>query len=128
MSNSRILIVEDDFTNIAVIKHYIKNNYSVDIAYQAEEAVEKVKKAKYDAILMDIRLKGNRDGISLMKEIRKIEYYKECPIAAITGYSFREDRERFLSEGFSNYLSKPFNKKELENLLEEMTGYLPVLK
>ena len=60
------------------------------------------------------------EGIELTRIIRKIEMYKKTPIVAVTAYASDEDRKKFLSKGMSHYISKPFMKQELINLLDSI--------
>jgi CheY-like chemotaxis protein len=76
-----------------------------------------VRKEKYDMILMDINLKDSLGGIELLKEIRKINQYQETPIIAITGYTSSMDQDIFMKEGFTGFLAKPFNQKQLRNVI-----------
>ncbi len=115
--NSQLLLVEDDKVNIDVINLFLRDYCSVEHSMSALEALEKVKSKKYDAILMDINLKG-MSGLDAVKMIRQLDDYKDTPVVAVTAYAMAGDRKRFLSQGCSHYLAKPFTKKELIELLE----------
>lgn len=117
MKNSQLLLVEDDKVNVDVINLFLRDYCSVDHSMSALEALEMVKVKKYDAILMDINLKG-MSGLDAVKQIRQMEEYKNTPVVAVTAYAMAGDRKRFLSGGCSHYLAKPFSKKELIELLE----------
>jgi CheY-like chemotaxis protein len=71
---------------------------------------------------MDINLGGGIDGIETMKEIRKLKGFDKVPIIAVTGYAALGDRERFLGEGFDEYLPKPFNREEMHRVLRKVLG------
>jgi len=79
-------------------------------------ALEKMKRKKYDAILMDINLGAGPNGISVAKQVRLLENYKDTPIIAVTGYTMQGDREKLLSNGCTHYLAKPYDKKTLLRL------------
>jgi CheY-like chemotaxis protein len=98
----------------------LKGKYDFDIARSADEALMKVKQNSYRAILMDINLKNDTDGVQLTKLIRQLNGYGEIPIAAITAYALGKDREAFLSHGMTHYLSKPFSKNDLLELISRM--------
>ena len=115
--DSHLLLVEDDRINVDVINLFLRDYCNVDHSVSALEAIEKVKEKKYDAILMDINLKG-MSGLDAVKQIRQIEEYKDTPVVAVTAYAMAGDKKRFLSQGCSHYLAKPFSKKELIELLE----------
>jgi PAS domain S-box-containing protein len=111
----KILVTEDDRVNQIVISRMLTEcGYSVDIAENGFEALEKVKRNAYDIILMDIQMPG-MDGIEATKRIR--ETNKVIPILAITAYALHGDREKFLSQGMDGYISKPI---KLEKLIEEI--------
>ncbi len=119
-TNYKILYVEDDEYSIDVVSIMLRGLYSLEFAKNAEEAIEKVKAKKYDAILMDINLRKGLDGVQLTKLIRKLPEYKDSPIIALTAYAMEKEKQEFLSNGLSHYLSKPFRKKDLVDLLNSI--------
>jgi CheY-like chemotaxis protein len=69
---------------------------------------------------MDINLKGI-DGVETLKQIRKLDnHYSNIPVIAMTAYAMSGDREKFLSLGFTHYISKPFDRSQLLMLLKEI--------
>ena len=125
--NLRILLVEDDELNADIILSYLNPLCAVDYVSDGETAVSYCKTQRYDAILMDINLKG-MNGIEAMEKIRKQdEYYLGVPVIAVTALAMMGDREKLLDAGFDNYLSKPFERKELINTISD-TLKSPVLK
>ena len=70
---------------------------------------------------MDINLGPGTDGIQAMLEIRKLSGYQNIPIVALTGYASIGDRDRLISLGFSEYLSKPVMKDVLLGLIADLT-------
>lgn len=118
--NYQILYVEDDPAAIDVVSLMLRGIYSLDFARNADEALEKVKAKKYDAILMDINLRRGLDGIQLTQIIREMPEYKETPIIALTAYAMEKEKQEFLSKGLSHYLSKPFRKNDLLLLLQNI--------
>lgn len=119
-SNYNLLYVEDDPAAIDVVTLMTRDMYNLDFAKNAEEALEKVKNKKYDAILMDINLRRGMDGIQLTQLIREIPEYKNIPIIALTAYAMEREKQEFLSKGLSHYLSKPFRKNDLLLLLQSI--------
>ena len=115
-----ILYVEDDQASIDIVSIMLKGKYKFDIARNADEALVKVKQTSYKAILMDVNLQNDTDGVQLTKLIRQINGYNNIPVAAITAYALDKDKETFLSQGMTHYLSKPFSKAELLDLISEM--------
>ena len=112
MDNSKIhiLIIDDDEKIRDLLKQYLKNNnFFVSTAINASDAEEKLKIIKFDLAIIDIMMPG-KDGLQLTKEIReKID----LPIILLTAKGEPEDRVRGLELGAEDYLSKPFEPKEL---------------
>jgi PAS domain S-box-containing protein len=111
----RILLAEDDAVNQMVISRILaESGHEIDIANNGIEAVKKVKDNKYDLILMDIQM-PEMDGIEAVRRIRRLERedVKHIPIIALTAYALKGDRERFLSMGMDDYLSKPVTMDKL---------------
>ncbi len=114
----KILYVEDDEISVKYVKTVTKNLYTIDTAKDSDEALNKIKQHKYDAILMDINLRRGMDGIELTKVIRKINGYQTTPIIAITAFAMGREKEEFLARGMTHYLSKPFVKQQLFEVIE----------
>lgn len=114
----RLLLVEDDEFSQKVISLILESVYTIDIAADADAALEMVKSHVYDGLLLDINLRHGIDGVDLMELLRKRPEYKETPIIAITAFAADHDRDEFLSRGFSYYMSKPFTRAELMHLIE----------
>ncbi len=115
--NLRILIVDDDPTSIFLVERILGKQFFIDPVNNASDAIEKVKENKYTLILMDINLGKSKNGIYATSEIRKLEDYKNTPIIAMTAYAMAGDREEFISRGCTDYISKPFTKDELINII-----------
>ena len=112
-----ILYVEDDQISAQVVTYMIANLYDIDIAKSAEEAIELTSKKQYKAILMDVNLKKGMDGVQLTQFLREKPYYDKVPIIALTAYAATKDRDEFLAKGMNYYISKPFRKVELLEVL-----------
>jgi len=109
----RILLAEDNATNQIVVSHALeKAGCDVDIAHNGREAVNFAASRSYDCILMDISM-PEMDGLEATEEIRAATRNQRSPIIALTAYSLRGDREKFLKSGMDDFLSKPVEKDEL---------------
>jgi PAS domain S-box-containing protein len=122
MSNEipTVLLVEDNDLNITLSKLYLKYNYNVEHASNAYTALRMINEKKYSAILMDINLGDGMNGVDALFEIRKNIEYQKTPVIALTGYAIGIDEQNLLSCGFTGYLSKPFEKSQLLNILDEV--------
>lgn len=122
--SGNILVVEDNSANQYLIEVILKKfNIDFEIANDGIEAIEKFENSKYDLILMDENM-PNMSGSEATKEILKIEEelnLKHTPIVALTANAIKGDRERFLSLGMDDYISKPIKK---DNFLSVLNKFL----
>lgn len=110
-----ILVVEDDKASQMVIYNVLKRNGHIcDVVGDGQKALKMVENKRYDLIFMDIQMPV-MDGVETTKIIRKLEKKddKHVPIIALTAYALKGDREKFMSVGMDDYISKPFNINEL---------------
>ncbi|MBI2419779.1 MAG: response regulator [Ignavibacteriales bacterium] len=116
----RVLLVEDNPENRDVITYFIKNVCLVDSALDGPTSIEMAKAGQYDVILMDINLGLGMNGMEATKQIRQISGYETIPIVAVTAYAMVGDREIFLNAGCTHYISKPFTRQEILELLKKV--------
>ncbi|MEI7596076.1 MAG: PAS domain S-box protein [Bacteroidota bacterium] len=117
-----ILIVEDDGINQMYLKSFLSDQgFIVDGAFNGIQAVEKFKSNKYDVILMDGQM-PKMDGFEATKIIRDLdkENNNKIKIIAITGYAIKGDKEKFISAGMDEYITKPINEKELLDTISKL--------
>lgn len=118
----RVLYVEDDLVAHDLVTRLSKGICEIEHAANSNEAVTKTNEYHYNAILMDINLGKGADGIETLQIIRKDEVYANTPVIAVTAYAMLGDKERYLSAGFSGYISKPFERDEFLKLLHSLVG------
>lgn len=107
----KILIVEDETELAKAVKTILTfYNYEVAVAYNGEEAVNCVKQNVFDVILMDIMM-PIKGGIETLKEFREMGVH--TPVILLTAKSQIDDKVEGLDAGANDYLTKPFDKKEL---------------
>ena len=107
----RILVVEDEKDLNKIITKYLKkSNYSVDSAYNGEEALDYIFSVEYDAIILDIML-PKLDGFEVLKKARAKGI--KSPVLFLTARERVEDRVKGLDYGADDYLIKPFAFEEL---------------
>lgn len=122
--DARILVTDDTKMNIVVVRSLLKRTgIRMDFAYNGEEAIKLSEENRYDVILMDQRMPG-MDGAEAMKRIRAQENGKNAgtPVICLTADAIRGAKDRYLAEGFDDYLSKPVKGRVLEQML---AAYLP---
>ena len=118
----RILIVEDDQISREAMDRQLRKYFQIDLAKDGKEAIELFSQNDYQLIITDINLGIGKNGIEVMKEIRNTEIGKTIPVIAITAYANFGDRESFLSAGFDNYISKPYQTDELLRCIIDSTN------
>jgi hypothetical protein len=113
----KVLIVEDDETNILYLSEILKRmNTNVLVAEDGVEAIKKCKSDKdINLVLMDIKL-PKMNGYDASKEIKKIR--PKLPIIAQTAYAMINEKEKCLDAGCDEYLAKPINKNDLISILQ----------
>ena len=105
-----ILVVDDDDRIRNLLKEYLNdNNFMISTAQDANDAKTKLKHFKFDLIVLDVMMPG-QDGYSLTKEIRT---KNNQPIILLTAKGEVENRIKGLEFGADDYISKPFEPKEL---------------
>ncbi len=115
LSDKSILIVEDQEFNLLIVRQILEPyGCRIDNAFNGKEAIKKFTDNNYDLILMDIQMPV-MDGIETTRFIRDHMPYPKSgiPIIALTAHAIKGDREKYLNLGMNNYLSKPFQAREL---------------
>ena len=111
----QILLVEDNLINQKVASYTLtKQGANVEIANHGKEAIVMLEKKKYDVILMDIQM-PEMDGFETTRYIRNSiqESISTTPIIAMTASALVSERAKCLASGMNDYISKPFQAKEL---------------
>ena len=122
--DAHILIVDDTRINLTVAVNLLKNTMiKIDTATSGSEAVVKAENTKYDVIFMDQRM-PKMNGTEALQRIRSTENgaSQNVPVVCLTADAVIGAKERYLSEGFSDYLTKPIDNYALEKILIK---YLP---
>lgn len=113
----KVLVVDDNMVNVKLAKRLLENyNIIVDMSTSGRDAIEKVKENKYDIIFLD-HMMPELDGIATLKLLKE-KYNDLPPIIALTANSYGGLREKYISYGFNDYISKPINVKELSKMLD----------
>ncbi len=122
--DAKVLIVDDTKLNIMVAVSLLKaTEVAIDTALNGQEAVRLASLNEYDVILLDQRMPG-MDGTETLKVIRELPEKKnaDTPIICLTADAIRGAKERYMAQGFTDYLTKPVEGEALENMLLK---YLP---
>ncbi len=113
-----ILVAEDNENNQIVLQRMLERlGYRADIVGDGQEVLQTLKQRPYDVVLMDIQM-PNLDGVATTQLIHEQCPQTKCPtIIAMTAYALKGDRERYLSLGMDDYISKPIAINELVTAL-----------
>lgn len=121
---AKILVVDDVEMNLKVTKNYLKQTKAkVDTAGSGEECLRKIRREKYDIIFLDHMMPG-MDGIETLRAINDSDNHLnvKTPVIVLTANAVVGAKEKYLKEGFTDYLSKPIREEEL---MEMLRTYLP---
>jgi len=114
---ANILVAEDHAVNQMLFKTILENmGHSVDISNNGLEAVSAVKSKSYDVIFMDVQM-PEMNGYEATIEIRKLG--SETPIIAVTASAIKGEKEKCMSVGMTDFLTKPFKKKDIIPVLDK---------
>lgn len=119
---AKILVVDDNKVNLKVFKSLLK--HTMTNIYQAEsgqECIDFLEKEKVDMVFLDHMMPG-MDGIETFRVLKKMGIDNHTPIIMLTANAIIGDREKYIEEGFDDFISKPIMLEELENMILK---YLP---
>ncbi|TFH02967.1 MAG: response regulator [Calditrichales bacterium] len=119
-SIKRLLIVDDEETlTYSLYQSFIlsQNNYEVVTAASGDEAVKKMEKSPFDLVLTDIRMPG-MDGLELLQHIKST--YPKTEVIVMTAFGSSDKKEEALEKGARFYIEKPFEIKEIKQLVMEL--------
>ena len=120
-SGKKILVVDDNKINIKLASRLLEAyNFTIDSATSGKECIEKVKSTKYDLIFMD-HMMPEMDGVTTMKLLKSSGYYIP-PVVALTANSYTGLKEKYIEDGFTDYLSKPISFKDLNKMINNFFG------
>ena len=117
-NSKKVLIVDDNKLNIKVARRALQDfNFEIDECYDGMECLDKVVNGdEYDLILMDIMM-PNMSGETALAKLKENPNYK-IPTIALTADAIAGAKEKYLSEGFIDYIAKPFSKDQIKEKLD----------
>lgn len=118
----KLIVAEDEKELAKALKRILEHsNYTVDTVYNGEDALYYIENGNYDAAILDIMM-PKMDGIEVLKRIRKDGI--KIPVIMLTAKSEVDDKVEGLDSGANDYLTKPFQTKELLARIRAMTRNL----
>ncbi len=121
-NNKTILLVDDDELNNKILTRLLtKYNINLVSCKNGKECIDRINNnEKYDLIFMDIIMK-DINGIDTLKELKKNNNFN-TKVIAFTADALSTSKDKYLKEGFNDYISKPLKKEELEETLKKYLG------
>ena len=117
LQDSKVLLVEDNDINLELAIELLRDvGIEPDFARNGREGWEKVKENTYDCVLMDIQM-PEMDGLTATRKIREEERFNSLPILAMTAHAMKGEREKSLSAGMNDHITKPIDPHILYNAL-----------
>ena len=112
--DAKILVVDDNEMNLTVVAYLLKHNkVQITKATGGWQAVELLRQQQFDLVLLD-HMMPELDGVDALKIMKAENLVEQTPVIALTANAIAGSREKYLSLGFSDYLSKPISGADLE--------------
>ncbi|MEQ8484647.1 MAG: histidine kinase N-terminal 7TM domain-containing protein [Pseudomonadales bacterium] len=125
LSSYRILVVDDTPLNIEIVTALlVDTGVALATAADGEAALEAAMQTRYDAVLLDIHM-PKADGLAAARALKATPAYAEVPIIAMTASALSEDRELALRAGMVDFLAKPFDQKQLFDVIRRNLPPVP---
>ena len=117
-----ILVVDDDLDILELLKMYLEpEGYNIRTANDGEGAVQSVCIDPPDLILLDVMM-PHKDGFQVIEELKNIEHTKNVPVILLTARGQTEDKVHGLDTGADDYITKPFDLREVTARVEAVLG------
>jgi two-component system, sensor histidine kinase SagS len=118
----RVLVVEDEPDAQTLLKFILEPKYEVITASSGAEMRRQLEtySERLSLVLMDLKLEGDEDGVTLTKALRSEGRWKNIPIVALTACATGDDLRRAIEAGCDDYVPKPFYRKQLTALIERL--------
>ena len=122
MANPRLAVVEDNADNRLLLQALLGDQYDLVEYDNGVAALEGIASERPDLVLLDISLPG-MDGHEILQRIRKDVALRALPVIALTAHAMAGDREKFLSAGFDDYITKPIvDETKLFDSIQRLLG------
>lgn len=122
MAGEAILIVDDNLTNLKLVKVLLETEgYQVRTATHADDALKALGEFRPRLILMDIQLPG-MDGLTLTRQLKADSKTAGIMVVALTAYAMKGDEEKALASGCSGYITKPVDTRVFSRQVAQFLG------
>jgi CheY-like chemotaxis protein len=117
LSKITCLYIEDQIDSQILFKVQMKELKDIKFAVSFEEAIPLFKSYNFDLIVIDMNLSGEYNGLDALKMVHQISGLESTPVIAVSAYVLPGDKEKFISSGFSDFISKPlFREKMIDSI------------
>ena len=114
----KILVIDDELSIRLLLENFLSQDYDVVTKSDGAEAMEWLEGNLPDLIICDIQM-PNMDGYQYIKQVRNRGYTKHTPVIMLSGSEASKERIKCYRLGAQDYLTKPFNPEELEELIKK---------
>jgi DNA-binding response OmpR family regulator len=115
---NKILIIDDEPSICLLLKNFLSKRYEIICQYDGLEALLWLEGNLPDLIICDIQM-PNMDGYLFLEKLRQRGYTKHTPVIMLSGMESSNERIRCYKLGAQDFLAKPFNPEELEELIKK---------
>ena len=116
----KMLVVEDDILSQKVMRRIFNSDFEIDFCESVDEYYERYSKTNYDIIIMDVALKGTKNGLELIKEIKAVPSYTGTPILCLTAHAQTKMRQTAIESGSDLFITKPVSNKILKGAVASL--------
>ncbi len=121
----KMLIVEDDDLSQNLMRRVFRSDFDVSICDSSEEYYEKFSHRIFDIIIMDVSIKGTKNGLELTKEIKSVPSYSGTPIICLTAHAQTSMRRTAIESGSDYFITKPITNKILKETVRSLLKSRP---
>lgn len=121
-NKKRLLIIEDDSSNLCFLISYLKRYFEIETGVSADDFYDRMKASSFDIIMMDISIRGEKNGLDLTKEIKADPKLNSIPVICYTAHTLNTDRTNAIRAGCDLFIKKPTDNKTLLQSLFNCLG------
>ncbi|CAM3010751.1 twitching motility two-component system response regulator PilG [Flavobacterium succinicans] len=114
----KILVVDDEISICLLLQNFLSQDYEIITIHDPIEALQWLDESLPDLIISDIQM-TNMDGYEFLTKVRQRGFTKHTPFIMLSGKSESKERIKCYRLGAQDYLTKPFNPEELEELVKK---------
>jgi DNA-binding response OmpR family regulator len=109
----RLLVVEDDLENQKLMEIFLKRLFKINVCDSEDTFYAQLQKFKFDIFLVDISLRGKKNGLELIKELRSSAEYSNAPIICVSAHVFPKDRQNAFNAGVDEFIARPVRNEDM---------------